>query len=80
MVCINFGRRQTDRLEAEPTEFHERVRQEFLQIAMMDSERYLVVDGAQSVEEIQAQIISHVTGLPALKRNSDNVKNKRSRK
>ncbi|CAN2231117.1 enterobactin exporter EntS [Candidatus Planktophila dulcis] len=59
-----------DRLEAEPTEFHERVRQEFLQIAMMDPERYFVVDGTQSVEEIHTQIIARVAELPALKRNA----------
>jgi dTMP kinase len=78
---IGLGRLQSrDRLEAEPTEFHERVRQEFLQIAMMDPERYFVVDGTQSVEEIHTQIISHVAELPALKRNADNVKKKRFRK
>ena len=59
-----------DRLEAEPKEFHERVRQEFLQIAMMDSERYFVVDGTQSVDEIHKQIIERVAELPALKRNA----------
>jgi dTMP kinase len=78
---IGLGRLQSrDRLEAEPTEFHERVRQEFLQIAMMDPERYFVVDGTQSVEEIHTQIIARVSELPALKRNADNVKKKRFRK
>jgi dTMP kinase len=66
-----------DRLEAEPTEFHERVRQEFLQIAMMDPERYLVVDGTQTVEEIHAEIIARVAELPALKRNADGIKTKK---
>ena len=69
---IGLGRLQSrDRLEAEPTEFHERVRQEFLQIAMMDPERYFVVDGTQSVEEIHTQIIARVAELPALKRNNE---------
>ena len=69
---IGLGRLQSrDRLEAEPTEFHERVRQEFLQIAMMDPERYFVVDGTQSVEEIHTQIIARVAELPALKRNAE---------
>jgi dTMP kinase len=66
-----------DRLEAEPTEFHERVRQEFLQIAMMDPERYLVVDGTQTVEEIHTEIIARVAELPALKRNADGAKTKK---
>lgn len=68
---VGLGRLQSrDRLEAEPTEFHERVRQEFLQIAMMDPERYFVVDGTQSVEDIHTQIIARVAELPALKRNA----------
>ena len=66
-----------DRLEAEPIEFHERVRQEFLQIAMMDPERYLVVDGTQTVEEIHTEIIARVAELPALKRNADGAKTKK---
>ena len=66
-----------DRLEAEPREFHERVRQEFLQIALMDPERYLVVDGTQSVEEIHAEIIARVAELPALKRNAEGIKTKK---
>jgi dTMP kinase len=66
-----------DRLEAEPREFHERVRQEFLQIALMDPERYLVVDGTQTVEEIHTEIIARVAELPALKRNAEGVKAKK---
>ena len=78
---IGLGRLQSrDRLEAEPTEFHERVRQEFLQIAMMDPERYFVVDGTQTVEEIHTQIIARVAELPALKRNAEEPKKKRFRK
>jgi dTMP kinase len=68
---IGLGRLQSrDRLEAEPTEFHERVRQEFLQIAMMDPDRYFIVDGTQTVEEIHTAIIARVAELPALKRNA----------
>ena len=67
---IGLGRLQSrDRLEAESNDFHERVRQEYLQLAMMDPERYFVVDGTQSVEEINNQITARVAELPALKRN-----------
>jgi dTMP kinase len=55
-----------DRLEAEPLAFHERVRQEFLQIARLDPERYLVVDGTQTIDEIHNEIINRVAALPAL--------------
>ena len=75
---VGLSRLQSrDRLEAEPTEFHERVRQEFLQIAMIDPERYFVVDGTQSVEEIHKQIIARVAELPALKRNAEGPQQKK---
>ncbi|SOB83227.1 dTMP kinase [Streptomyces sp. 1331.2] len=37
-----------DRLESEPTEFHQRVRAGFLALAAADPARYLVVDGSQA--------------------------------
>jgi dTMP kinase len=78
---IGLGRLQSrDRLEAESNDFHERVRQEYLQIAMMDPERYFVVDGTQSVEEINAQITARVAELPALKRNSTQETKRKFRK
>ena len=47
-------------------DFHERVRQEFLQIARVDPERYLVVDGTQSIDVIHKEIISRIALLPAI--------------
>jgi dTMP kinase len=68
---IGLGRLQSrDRLEAESNDFHERVRQEYLQIAMMDPERYFVVDGTQPVKEIHRQITERVSELQALKCNT----------
>jgi dTMP kinase len=64
---IGIGRlHNPDRLEAEPLTFHERVRQEFLQIARLDPERYLVVDGKQDIQQIHAAIIARVAEIPAL--------------
>jgi len=64
---IGIGRlKNPDRLEAEPLAFHERVRQEFLQIARVDPERYLVVDGTQSIDAIHKEIISRIALLPAI--------------
>ena len=78
---IGLGRLQSrDRLEAESNDFHERVRQEYLQIAMMDPERYFVVDGTQSVEEINTQITARVAELPALKRNATQKTKRKFRK
>lgn len=78
---IGLGRLQSrDRLESQPIDFHERVRQEFIQISMMDPERYLVVDGTQSVEEIHSQITARVAELPALKRNASQETKRKFRK
>ena len=64
---IGLGRlKKKDRLESEPLNFHERIRQEYLQLALLDPERYLVLDGQMSVEDIHAAIISRVADLPAL--------------
>ena len=58
---IGLARLQSlDRLEAEPLAFHERIRQEFLNIASSDPERYFVVDATQDKEVIHEQIIERV--------------------
>jgi dTMP kinase len=78
---IGLGRlKSRDRLEAEPLAFHERVRNEFLQIAAMDPERYLIVDGLQGIDDIHEQIISRVGELPALKRNSEKQKKTKTKR
>ncbi|NSC23110.1 dTMP kinase [Streptomyces albus subsp. chlorinus] len=45
-----------DRLESEPTEFHQRVRSGFLTLAAADPARYLVVDGGQEPEAVTTVI------------------------
>lgn len=70
-AVVGLGRLTSrDRLEAEPVEFHERVRQEFLQLALLDPERYLVIDGRATVQDIHEAIIARVAELPQLKRNA----------
>jgi dTMP kinase len=51
-----------DRLEAEPLAFHQRVREQFLHLARRDQARYLVVDAAQPVDAVAAQIRDAVKG------------------
>jgi len=66
---IGIGRlKSRDRLESESLAFHERVRQEFLSLSLLDPERYLVVDGRQSVEDIHATIVARVSELRDLNR------------
>ncbi len=59
----------TDRLESEPLAFHERVRQEYLNMAQVDPERYLVIDARLTIEQIHAAIVERVSTLPQLKKN-----------
>ena len=59
-----------DRLESQPITFHERVRQEFLQLAAVDPERYFIVNGNQSIDDTHAAIIFRVSQIPTLKRNA----------
>jgi len=56
-----------DRLERAGDEFHLRIRQAFLDRAAADRGRWLVLDAARTVEEIQADIrvrVTSVLGLP----------------
>jgi dTMP kinase len=48
--------RSADRLEAEPPEFHRRVRAGFLALAREDPSRYLVLDATRSVAEVSSEI------------------------
>lgn len=68
---IGLGRlKSKDRLESQPLSFHERVRQEFLQLSLLDPERYFIVDGSKSIEDIHSAIITRVSEIGALKRNA----------
>jgi dTMP kinase len=77
-AVVGLGRlKSMDRLESEPIEFHERVRQEFLQLALLDPERYLVIDGTMPIQEIYEAIIARVAELPQLKRNAQSPQTRR---
>ena len=68
---IGLGRlKSKDRLESQPIDFHERVRQEFLQLSLLDPERYFIVDGNKTIEDIHSDIITRVSEIGALKRNA----------
>ena len=55
--------KEADRLESESIDFHNRVRQEYLQLAALDPERYLVVDARKPIEQIHQEITSRVSTL-----------------
>jgi dTMP kinase len=52
-----------DRLESEEDTFHEAIRQHFLAMARGNPQRYLVVDGTQSPEQIHAEVMGRLGQL-----------------
>jgi dTMP kinase len=63
--AAGLGRRtvSADRLEAEPEEFHERVRAGFRQLAHAEPTRYLVLDATRPADEISRQIQDDIREL-----------------
>ncbi len=55
--------RSADRLEAEPTEFHQRVRSGFLALAEAEPERYLVLDATRSAFDVSREIQGKIRDL-----------------
>jgi dTMP kinase len=62
-VGLSRLRRSPDRMEGEPLEFHQKVRQGFLKIAEENPDRVVVVDGTQSVESVFSQVVERVKGF-----------------
>ncbi len=53
--------RTTNRMDFETSEFYTRVRKEYLSIAENEPERFRVIDGDRSVEEIHHDVVDLVT-------------------
>jgi dTMP kinase len=62
-VGLQRRERSADRLEAEPTAFHERVRRGFLALAEAEPDRYLVLDATRPAAELSREIQSRVREL-----------------
>ena len=58
-------RGQPDRLESADLGFHQRVRQAFLDIAAAEPERFLVLDGQRSEDELEAEIWAAISATLA---------------
>ena len=63
--AAGLGRRErsADRLEAEPAEFHQRVRAGFLALADAEPQRYLVLDATRPVADLSREIHDRVRDL-----------------
>jgi len=57
------GKHRSDRLDAENSDFHARVRQEYLRLAAAEPERIKIVDSGRSVEETQVRVKQLVVSL-----------------
>lgn len=62
-VRLDSADKPFDRLEAEKTEFHARVRDAYLALAQAEPERFLVLDAAATPEDIAEQIRDRVSTL-----------------
>lgn len=62
-IAASGGVEQSDRLESEPDDFHERIRNAFLDLAARDPQRYLVLDATASVEQLHQSVVQHLAGL-----------------
>jgi len=62
---LDSANKRFDRLEAEASDFHARVRTAFLALAEVERERFLVVDGAASADELAVRIAGRVEELLA---------------
>lgn len=60
---LDSVRTRYDRLEAEASAFHDRVRAAYLALAAAEPERFLVLDASAPIDEIQAQIRARVAAL-----------------
>jgi dTMP kinase len=62
---VGLGRRvsSADRLESEPEEFHERVREAFLELARANPDRYVVLDATQDPSQISKAVHAAVREL-----------------
>ncbi len=57
------GKDQLDRIESAGADFHQRVRQHFLDLAAADPGRYLVVNGRDPIDQVSATIRRRVADL-----------------
>lgn len=60
---LDEARTRYDRLEAEASEFHDRVRAAYLELARAEPGRFLVVDASRPVDEIAEAIRARVASL-----------------
>jgi len=59
-IALQRKKTDLDRLENEDSEFHQRVRNGYLEITRLHSDRFVIIDGTQSIAAIQDKIFMEV--------------------
>jgi dTMP kinase len=54
------GRTYLDRLDQETNDFHQKVREGYLEVAKRYKDRIVVIDGSKSIEELTETILAHI--------------------
>ena len=60
VALSRLGGRQRDRIEATGVNFLEKVRNGFLTLAEQESDRYIILDSQNQIEELEKEISSQV--------------------
>ena len=60
VALSRLGDRQRDRIESTGVDFLEKVRNGFLTLAEQESDRYIILDGQNQIEELEKEISSQV--------------------
>jgi dTMP kinase len=55
------GRELFDRMENQALEFYERARRGYLELARQEPKRFVVIDGARAIREVQADVVKLVS-------------------
>ena len=65
-IALQRKKADLDRLEKEDLEFYQRVRNGYLEIARPNTERFVIIDGKQSIEVVQDEIFMEVKSKLAI--------------
>ncbi|TSA55025.1 MAG: dTMP kinase [Planctomycetaceae bacterium] len=57
------GVSREDRFEREALNFHEKVREGYLSLARNEPERFRIIDGTKSIDEVHREVCSHISAL-----------------
>lgn len=60
-IAANESEEQADRLDQEPTEFHERVRNGYLEIIAREPERFRIIPSADPIDLIRTRVLEAIS-------------------